>query len=270
MIATATKLILSGWFIAAVVMTALWFRQRRTNNAGIVDVGWAATIGSLAVLYAIFSDADIARRIFVAVMGLAWGLRLASHIHARSHGKPEDGRYTQLRKQWAPHEQLEMLKFYQLQAATVAFFSIPFIPPLLNTARGLSAIEIIAGILWLIALTGEAAADAQLERFKKRGLKGTTCRDGLWNYSRHPNYFFEWLIWCAFALFASASPFGFIAWLCPATIMFLLFKVTGIPATEAQALRTKGDDYRDYQRTTNAFFPWFPRKDIAHVVRTAA
>lgn len=271
MISSILKFIFSGWFIAAILMSLLWLRQRRTNNAGIVDVGWAASIGLLAAIFAIVAEGDLARRISIGTMGLVWGLRLAWHIHARSHGKPEDGRYSQLRKQWAPHEQREMFKFYQLQAATVAFFTLPLIPPLLNKSPGLSPIEIAAGILWLIAIAGEAAADAQLEHFKHRAEnKGRVCRDGLWRFSRHPNYFFEWLIWVSFALFASSSPGGFIAWICPAAIMFFLFKVTGIPATEAQALRTKGDDYSDYQRTTNAFFPWFPRKENEHVVRTAA
>jgi steroid 5-alpha reductase family enzyme len=81
----------------------------------------------------------------------------------------------------------------------------------------------------------------------------------LWRYSRHPNYFFEWLIWMAFTLFALSSPYGYLALVSPILILFFLFRVTGIPATEAQALRTKGDDYRQYQQTTSVFVPWFPR-----------
>ena len=100
----------------------------------------------------------------------------------------------------------------------------------------------------------------QLQGFKKDPAnRGKTCRAGLWSYSRHPNYFFEWLIWVSFFIFASASPYGWISIVCPVLIFYFLFKVSGIPATEAQALRTKGDDYRDYQRTTSAFFPWFPK-----------
>jgi steroid 5-alpha reductase family enzyme len=77
----------------------------------------------------------------------------------------------------------------------------------------------------------------------------------LWRYSRHPNYFFEWMIWVSFALFATASPHGYIGWISPALILYFLLRVTGIPATEAQALRSRGEEYREYQRTTSAFVP---------------
>jgi steroid 5-alpha reductase family enzyme len=120
----------------------------------------------------------------------------------------------------------------------------------------------MAGLaLWAVAFAGELTADMQLEAFKQRpGTSGRTCRDGLWRYSRHPNYFFEWLIWCAFFLVALPAPWGATAVICPAMMLYFLFRVTGIPATEAQALRTRGEDYRKYQATTSVFVPWFPRR----------
>jgi steroid 5-alpha reductase family enzyme len=250
-----------AWALAAAVMLALWLVQSRTNDAGIVDVGWAATLAGLALLYASLGDAPPARRLLIGAMGFLWGARLAVHLHVRNHGRPEDGRYRQLRKDWAPREQWGLFKFFQFQAAAAVFFSIPFLLPALNERGALSAFEIAGVLLWAIALIGETAADLQLERFKKTAEgKGRVCRDGLWRYSRHPNYFFESLIWIAFALVALPAPGGPVALLCPALILYFLFKVTGIPATEAQALRTKGDDYREYQRTTSAFVPWFPGK----------
>jgi len=241
-------------------MVVLWFIQRRTHNAGIVDVGWAASLALLAALYGVAADGFPLRRALVATMGGLWGLRLAAHIHLRAHGKPEDGRYQQLRKEWAPHEQARLFRFFQIQALAAAIFSIPYALPAVNPAPGITLLEWIGFAAWAIALTGESLADLQLERWKRNPAnKGKTCRAGLWNYSRHPNYFFEWLIWCGLALFALASPHGYWAIACPASIFYLLFKVTGIPTTEEQALRTKGDDYRDYQRTTSVFIPWIPR-----------
>lgn len=115
--------------------------------------------------------------------------------------------------------------------------------------------------IWVVAFAGEVTADRQLLAFKTNPQnKGKTCQAGWWRYSRHPNYFFEWLIWVSYALFASSSPWGWLAWLCPATLLYLLFKVTGIPATEAQALRSRGEAYRRYQQTTSAFVPWFPKQ----------
>src|SRR5262249_44045583 len=102
--------------------------------------------------------------------------------------------------------------------------------------------------------------DLQLEKFKKDPAnKGQTCQVGLWNYSRHPNYFFEWLIWVSYFLFACGSSHGIYSIICPAIMLYLLFKVTGIPATEAQALKSRGDQYRDYQKRVSVFVPWFPK-----------
>lgn len=271
MMMTPISQILIAWVFAAVLMSVLWLVQRRTNNAGIVDIGWAAAIAAMSVFYASMSDAPTARRVLICAMGIAWGARLAIHLHVRNHGKPEDGRYTQLRRDWTPNEQWGLFKFFQFQAAAAVFFSIPFLLSSLNRGTALSALEIAGFSLWVIALVGETAADLQLERFKRKpGSKGRTCRDGLWKYSRHPNYFFESLVWISLAIFAWPAPAGFVALACPASILFFLFKVTGIPATEAQALRTKGDDYREYQRTTSVFIPWFPKKENAHVVRITA
>ena len=254
------QLLLLSTAFAIGLMTILWLVQRRTGNAGIVDVGWSASIPVMAVLYAILADGDLSRRIAGAVIASLWGFRLAWHIHSRSHGKPEDGRYTRLREEWAPHVQTKMLRFYLFQALAAVFFSVPFLCSSAHPRPGWTGLEWVALFLWTVAWIGESVADAQLEAFKRRpDAKGKTCRTGLWRYSRHPNYFFEWLIWCAFALFAVSSPFGWIAIACPLLIYHFLTRVTGIPATEAQAVRSRGADYIDYQRTTNMFFPWFPR-----------
>ena len=108
---------------------------------------------------------------------------------------------------------------------------------------------------------GEALADAQLKRFKKNAAnKGKVCDVGLWNYSRHPNYFFESMIWVGYFLVALNADYGWIGILSPLTITLLLFRVTGIPLTEEQSIRSKGDAYKEYQRTTSMFVPWFKKK----------
>jgi steroid 5-alpha reductase family enzyme len=84
------------------------------------------------------------------------------------------------------------------------------------------------------------------------------CNLGLWRYSRHPNYFFEFLIWVSFAIVALPVQYGYLGLISPLLILFFLFRVSGIPVTEEQALRSKGEAYRKYQRSTSAFIPWFP------------
>jgi steroid 5-alpha reductase family enzyme len=134
----------------------------------------------------------------------------------------------------------------------------------LDTRAPLGILEKFAAGVWLISMIGEAIADQQLNAFKKKPEnKGKTCREGLWKYSRHPNYFFDWQLWVAYAVFALASPWGWLGLISPALILYFLLSVTGIPATEAQALRSRGNEYREYQRTTNSFVPWFPKKEQA-------
>jgi len=217
------KLLLLGAASVAVFMLLLWLIHLRTGNAAIVDAGWAGGLALLGLLYAALGHGYWVRSALIGTMSAIWGIRLAIYLLAtRIIGHPEEGRYQELRRQWKTN--------------------IPF------------------KFLWAMAMVGEAAADAQLSKFKSDpSNKGRTCQVGLWRYSRHPNYFFEWLIWIAFALFALASPGGFWGLLSPALILYFVLRVTGIPATEAQAIRTRGEEYRRYQRTTSAFVPWFPK-----------
>jgi steroid 5-alpha reductase family enzyme len=259
-IVAAWQLALGGWVAAALFMALLWAWHIRRRNVGVVDVGWAASVGGVAVLFAVFGPGDGERRLVIATMMGLWAARLAWFLlRDRVLGKPEDGRYADLRARGSIAAAGRFFPFFQAQALLAVLFAFPAWIVSLNPAPGLSSLEFVAIALWLLGLAGESVADAQLKRFKALpAARGTTCRVGLWRYSRHPNYFFEWLVWVAYAIFASASPYGWLAFACPLLMLYLLFRVTGIPATEAQAVRTRGDDYRHYQATTSAFVPWPP------------
>jgi steroid 5-alpha reductase family enzyme len=256
-----TALILAGALAVCGVMFLLWLIHLPLRNAAIVDAGWAGGLALLGVLYAVMGTGWAPRRTMIAAMALVWGLRLALFLlFTRIIGHPEEGRYVELRRQWRTHVALKFLLFFQFQALLCIVLGTPFLLASLNTRPGFSMLEYAAALLWLVAMAGEIAADAQLNAFKSDAQnRGKTCRAGLWKYSRHPNYFFEWLIWVAFCLFAMVSPYGYLALVSPMLMLFFLFRVTGIPATEAQALRTRGEEYRRYQETTSAFVPWFPR-----------
>lgn len=248
--------------IAFGIMSLLWIVQLFTHNAGIVDLGWSGTIPLLAVYYAIETNSLSSSRTQLAViMAVLWGGRLVWHIHKRSKGKPEDARYADLRQTWGKQFQWKVFLFFQFQAIAAAIFSLPFLLQTLNYTYYLSVIDIAAIGLWILAWLGEGSADRQLARFKSEpSSRGNVCEIGWWNYSRHPNYFFEWLIWVALAGFCWTLPFGYLALICPILMFYFLFKVTGIPATEAQALKSKGETYRRYQQTTSAFVPWFKKR----------
>jgi steroid 5-alpha reductase family enzyme len=260
MLQVVIHLLLFGTVVVAVMMFLLWLLHLRLNNASVVDPGWAAGIAILSVIYATFGPGYALRRWLACGMALVWGIRLAAYLARRLAGQPEEGRYQQLRKEWGGNLPLKFLFFFEFQALLDVILSLPFLLAALNSSPLMHNLEYVAIAVWIIAQAGEALADVQLAAFKRDPKsRGTVCQRGLWNYSRHPNFFFEWLIWVSWALFALSSPYGWLAIVCPALILYFLFRVTGIPMTEAQALRSRGESYRRYQQTTSAFVPWFKK-----------
>lgn len=250
-----------GTLIAAVCFAAVWAISVRARNYGFLDVAWSYGIAVVAPLYAWIGPGYGPRKWLLAAVGIAWSLRLGTYILARvlRHHPREDVRYEKLRENWRGPGMF--LLFFELQAAIIAIFSLPFLYAAFNTTPYLQHVEWIGLGLAVLALAGEATADLQMQAFKADPAnRGAVCRVGLWRYSRHPNYFFEALIWFAFSLFALGSSLGWTTVICPLLMLWFLFKVTGIPLTEEYALKSKGEAYRAYQQTTNAFFPWFPRK----------
>lgn len=249
-----------GAYLAlALIFTAVWWQQTRTGNAGEIDAYWAWTLGGLGPWFAWHSPAPDAVRWAVALMPLAWGLRLGTFLWMRNHGKPEDGRYAALRAEWGDQAGFKMWRFFQYQVLFSMLIALGFgvaslrTTPVAPWALGLSV------VIFLVSWAGEAMADAQLAAFKREPTnKGRVCRQGLWRYSRHPNYFFECLHWLAYVPLAYGAPGWGLSLLPPLVMAFLLMKLSGIPATEAQAARTR-PEYADYIRTTSALVPWFPK-----------
>ena len=249
------------WAVAAVAQAIAWMHQQRTRNAGVVDVVWSFGLSGAAVLVAATGSGAPLQRGVLALLGGLWGLRLGLHLWRRVHGEVEDGRYAQLRRRWgdAPWRWFGM---FQFQALLVALFSVPFVAVAANPQDRLTAWSIAGIAVWLCSVGGEALADRQLARFRgDPANRGKTCREGLWRYSRHPNYFFEWLHWFAYVLLAAGSPMAALAWSGPLVMYVFLRWISGIPWTEQQALRTRGEDYAQYQRSTPMLFPWFPKEN---------
>ena len=249
---------------AAGLMLVIWWLALRINNLGIVDIAWSAAFAPVAVFYAATAHGDPTRRWLMAGMAVLWSLRLGTHLYIRvmGHHPHEDVRYAQMRAKWGKNLRLQVFIFFQLQAVLIVLLSVPFLIVCLNDRKGISPVEWLGLAIWLVAVGGESLADRQLKQFRSDSQnQGKVCRAGLWNYSRHPNYFFEWMVWVGFFLFALCSPFGCVTIYCPALMLFFLLRVTGIPLTEELSLKSKGDVYREYQRTTSAFVPWFRKKN---------
>jgi steroid 5-alpha reductase family enzyme len=260
---------LSVWALAGIcmlacclVMACAWLWAHKIKNASVVDMFWSYNFPLIAVIIFFLAPGWETRRLLMCLMVILAGARLGTHLATRilSHLDEEEGRYQQLRKEWSPNAERTFFFFFQFQAISNVILAIPFIVVVMNTTVGLSPFEWVGFIIWAISVIGETIADRQLAAFKKDPAnKGQVCSIGLWNYSRHPNYFFEWLMWMAYFIFALGSPYGWLGIISPAIILYLLLKVTGIPATEEQSLRSKGDAFRAYQKSTSVFVPWFKR-----------
>lgn len=258
-------LLLTALVVACVGFAALYAAAKRLDNYGIVDVAWAAGFAPIAWFYGFCGGGSSLRRTLVVIMVTGWSLRLAGHLgrRVRRHHPVEDGRYQRLRQEWAGAFSRKMFLFFQAQAVSLVLLSWPFLAACANPAPQLTILELGAVALWFVAVAGEATADAQLDAFKRDPANaGRVCAVGLWRYSRHPNYFFEWLVWVAYALFALAAPWGWLGLGCPVVMLTLLLKVTGVSLTDEQLERSKGEAFRAYRRRTSAFVPWFPRKDL--------
>ncbi|MDE2277951.1 MAG: DUF1295 domain-containing protein [Xanthomonadaceae bacterium] len=254
-------MLLLVWVLAVLMMALGWRWQRRHTNTGIVDALWAAGLGGAAVLLALLGPGAALPRLALGVLGGLWGLRLAWYLWRRVRREPEDGRYRALREHWQG-DQRRLFAFFQFQAVLIPLFALPFVAVATNATTSLPGL--VAGTaIWIAGVLGEAVADAQLARFRADPRqRGRTCRSGLWRYSRHPNYFFEWLHWFAYVALAIGSPLAWLAWSGPLLMFLFLRFISGIPFTEAQALRTRGEDYRAYQRSTPMLFPWFPKRSL--------
>ncbi len=257
-----------GLLVAVVVvhaaMALLWEIQRRRHNAGIVDAGWTVAVAALTLLHSALGSGDGRRRAVLALIAAVWGARLLAHLVVRLRGEAEDGRYRDLRARFGGSAQVAFFWFFQAQALLAVLLTLsPFVLAALPAPLSTGAL-VAALLLFCTSLVGESIADRQLARFRADpSQRGKSCRVGLWRWSRHPNYFFEWLHWWAYVPLAWGSSWIAAPVAVALAMVLLILYVSGIPPTEAQALRSRGDDYRAYQRTTSAFFPWPPRTEAS-------
>jgi len=245
------------------IMFIIWIWATSIHNYSVVDVFWAFNFAIIAGIIYFLADGNEKRKSIVCALAILWSLRLGLYLTARvfSHLDTEEGRYKQLRKEWSKNLNLKFFFFFQSQALSNILLALPYFIIAANKNPEISIVEYVGATLWFLSIIGEGISDWQLKQFKKKPAnKGKVCSAGLWNYSRHPNYFFQFMIWISVFIFALSSPYGWVSIICPLSIGYLIFKVTGIPMTEEQSIRSKGDAYREYQRTTSVFVPWFKKQ----------
>ena len=244
------------------LMTLLWGLHLHVGNASLADVGFCLVFLLLVLGCGLSSEGDLSRRIFVVGMGSLYAVRLGTHlvIH-RVWNRAEDERYQKLRQILGDWEFLGVFGYFHIQVPAAMFFASLLCWIVSHQQGSLRWWDGLGIAIYLLAVAGESLADRQLEWFRDNPLnKGKTLRTGLWRYCRHPNYFFESLHWWAYVPMAVGLPWSWMASIWPVVMMVSLLWITGVPWAEAQAIKSRGEDYRDYQRTTNRFFPWLPKK----------
>ncbi len=256
----------SGALFAA--MAGAWAIQRATGNAGWVDVVWSASTGAAGAIAALAPVDDAPgywpRQLIVAVLAVLWSGRLAVHIARRTAGgAPEDVRYAKFRQEWGDRFERRMFGFLMIQAAAAALLTLSMLVAARNPVQALGIADWAGVAILLGAILGETIADRQMRTFRAAHRNtNAICDTGLWGWSRHPNYFFEWLGWCAYPLLAidlqgGRWP-GYLALSSPVFMFWLLRYVSGVPPLEAAMLERRGDAFRSYQRRVSAFVPLPP------------
>lgn len=242
----------------------LWLVHLQFENASLADVGFCGGFVILVIACGLSSDGDLTRRMVVMGLGSVYAFRLGGHVWAhRVWRHAEDARYQKFRQLLGSWEKTGMFLYFQLQVPACVFFAGMLCWIMSHPYAGFRWWDGVGLAIAIVAISGETLADRQLAVFRSKPMnKGKTLRTGLWRYSRHPNYFFETLHWCAYVPMAIGLPFSWMAVLWPGLMMASLLWVSGVPWVEAQALANRGEDYRHYQRTTSALIPWFPGKTV--------
>jgi steroid 5-alpha reductase family enzyme len=250
----------NAWLVAA-LMLGTWLASLRLRNASIVDIVWGPGFAAIALQSALSTDGVPARRWLVAALALAWGLRLGGYLFRRSCGQPEDFRYQAMRRYWgAGFPWVSLGTVFALQGALMFAISLPLqVAARAAEPAGLGGLDALGVALWLVGMFFECVGDLQLARFRADPAnRGRVLDTGLWRYTRHPNYFGDFLVWWGFFAIAAGTPGGLYTVVSPILMTILLRRISGVTLLERGLARRK-PDYAAYVARTAAFLPRQPR-----------
>lgn len=243
------------------IMAGAWAIARHPGKSGWTDAIWSLGIGVAGVVVAMSARGIASRQWLVAGLVAAWSLRLGLHIARRTIGHGDDPRYADLRREWGAGFARRLFGFLQIQAFAALLLVVSIFLAAANPAPRIGWSDWLGTIIMILAIVGEGIADSQLAAFRANPAnQRRVCDVGLWGLSRHPNYFYEWLGWTAYAVIAigpaGAYSWGWLALSGPAFMYLLLVHVSGIPPLEAHMLRSRGAAFVDYQARVSAFWPF--------------
>ncbi|MBD8507636.1 DUF1295 domain-containing protein [Hoyosella sp. G463] len=246
--------------LAVVVLMAITARIGFTlGRHNVVDVTWGLAFVVIAVVSAIAGTGEPARRIVVALLVSAWGLRLAWHLLQRTRGHGEDPRYAAMLEShgsgspWVP-----LTRIYLTQALAAWFISLPIQVAAISDGP-LGWIAFAGILLWIVGVLFESVGDHQLREFKADGAnRGKIMDRGLWSWTRHPNYFGDACVWWGIFLIAADVWPGALTVLSPVVMTYFLVHATGARLLEKHMADRPG--FREYQERTSYFVPLPPKR----------
>lgn len=244
-------------------MSLIWLISVLMRNSSIVDIFWGVAFIILSWAYVGSLETIGLRHIIILLAVHSWALRLSLYLLWRNWGQSEDARYLAMRNRWGPRWTIRSLfVVFWFQAAVAWVVSFPLHLALATPETKLITMTGIAGLtLFLLGFLFEVTADWQLARFKTDlQNRNRVCNQGLWRYTRHPNYFGEAVLWWGLSFFAITTPAALWVLISPALMTLLLLKFSGVVLLEKNLNNSK-QGYREYTLTTNAFVPWFPRRE---------
>jgi steroid 5-alpha reductase family enzyme len=259
------QLMLASACVALSLILWVWLLSLRLGDASIIDVFWGIGFVVISALCVAAGDGSPGRRIVLAAMASIWGLRLAVHIGRRNHGRGEDARYARLRGRDGHRFWLTSLyRIYLVQAALMWLVALPIQVGSGNGSdKGLGLVDLFGVVVWAVGLGFEAVGDLQLTRFRTDPANRWLIMDqGLWRYTRHPNYFGDAVAWWGIGIVALAAGGAWWALIGPAANTVILVQGTGKRLLE-QSIGIRRPGYADYVKRTSGFVPLPPRRPPA-------
>jgi steroid 5-alpha reductase family enzyme len=245
----------------AMLMIGTWVVSVRLKNASIVDIVWGAGFVLVAWVSYALGDGVASRKMLLAWMVTLWGGRLAVYLFIRNHGKGEDPRYVAMRKRRGDKFAVQSLWLvFGLQGVLMWIVSLPVqVGSVADQPTSLGPVEIVGVILYTVGIYFESTGDFQLSQFKAEPANaGQVMDQGLWRYTRHPNYFGDFCVWWGIWIVAAATGVGIYAVVGPIVMTFFLLRVSGVAMLE-RSIGKRRPGYDEYMRKTNAFFPAPPK-----------
>jgi len=234
---------------------------QKIRNNSIADIAWGPGFAAVAIYAMISNQASNHRLVLGGGLVIIWAIRLFFYISIRNWGKPEDYRYVEMRKKWGSKNYYikAFVNVFLIQGMFLYVISIPIMIMSASPSEKLGITAYIGLLIWLVGFFFEAVGDYQLRKFVKNPEnKGKIMSSGLWRYTRHPNYFGEAVMWWGIFLVSLSSLENIWGIVSPITINYLLLFVSGVPLLEKKYM--KREEFREYAKVTNKFFPWFPKR----------